>query len=142
MSDNHDEHLAVHKQFAYLSLTEELLAGYAESFANHMDVVLYGPEWARKSHTLKHPVLDIEQRRAAQAEFLQRWYTLTEEGERLGWLTDDYDQGFAPATLPEFTYETVYDETKEEWEARKALLPKTVTFHVNTDRNVPPVEKS
>jgi len=143
MSDDHDEHLAIHKQFMNLSLPNEYLTsvydGLTQHVNEHFNILKYGTEWARKSHTVKHSVEDLTAKQAERDEFLTRWRALNEEGEAKGWL-EDYGDGLFPVELPEFTYETVYDETEEEWEARKATLPETVTFRVISDRNVPPGE--
>lgn len=86
-------------------------------------------EWGRKSHVVSTPKPSEEHIRYEY--FKTAWDQLVEDGINRGYLTVEPGEGIGLNEFDPMTHAIVYDETMEEWEARKAQLPGTVTFHIH-----------
>jgi hypothetical protein len=132
----------IEKQGYGIQLTNQYLKSAMDhavhvAIQHSLNVMKFGSEYDRKHHVVRTPNPEWADKMIAQAEFLKRWYTLNQEGLDNGWLSDDPYEGLTVTEIPEFNYETVYDETEEECEARRATLPDTVTFKIHTDPVIP-----
>jgi hypothetical protein len=128
----HEAHLIVHKKF----LDQAYAGGFGDMLRRDLEelkgVMVYGSDWSRRGHTVKVPkdpsFLEARERFAA------RYRAIIEEGLSNEFLRDDDGEGYSLTSATEdMTFE--YDETEEEWVARRATLPTTVAFPVHTRRN-------
>ena len=114
-----DVHISAHELFMHNSMSD----AFHKQIQNELNVMHFGSEWARKSHQRATPKSD--EFIAARDLYWAQLQRLIEIGESLDFI-DNYEEG--PQLTLDSEYETIFDETEEEWEARRALLPKTVTF--------------
>lgn len=126
--DEHVEHVEIHRKFladVYAGKVDEQLK---RDLTMLQGLKEFGDKWNRKSHTVSTP--KPSEYHTAYEFFKQNYLAMIHDGKLRGYL-DEYASEDALLPFDPMTHEIVWDETEEEWEARKAQLPDTVTFHVH-----------